>query len=752
MKKHYLLAITLLMVLLTMLVPPNFQAKATKGPRSDVDVQFYGSHEEAYAALVAGDIDFIQGSLTYEQRMACEADPNLCVSDIIENEMMQFDLNNNYTIQTYPGVRNPLHLKEFRRALSCMVDKQYIIDEILEGAGALLNVPISLNSISWWPTCALPANFEWTYNLTKAEEQLQLANFVDTDADTIRNYPSGWPGVTPDGKNMDPLIFYVRTEDKRLDVGRYLASQLDYFGVPYDKIEGSSDVCYPPVMTDLNYHLYTGGWSVGRYPTNLHYLYHSDYFYSDGPNYVTGMNQNNLPNYPELDNLLSNVYYTESIASSQVACKLAAALGWCDLVVNIPLWNPDSFVAWRKTMAGVINMDGYGLDNRYQFLNAYNTVGSSIKMGTIAAPKALNPMYSQWCYDYAVLDRVYDSLLYYNPYDLGIDQPWAAYDWEVSTWIDPDPGPSEPSVKQTVTYCLRKDVGVIAPNGTFMRYLNAYDLDFSCWYTYAFDDGWNWADYQDVHHTEVINDYIIKYYFDDASYWFYTAPQYPIFMKPELIDTLCTDSCCTIDGPLPADTFVKLANGNEQIIQVINDTLGINYEICGGYEDYEHNWIWLLDPLPAGTYEICYYTPSADPHGYYLAGLDWTETWYGFGPFYPIGITPGVGGSVSFNKNPYFWLGESPPVLGETDWRWVWDTPGHIPGWENPGRDSGYFEISIYDVVKATSCYGHIGYATYDPVYFPGADLDANDLGTVGIYDIVTITGKYGLQWNIPPA
>ena len=132
-----------------------------------------------------------------------------------------------------------------------------------------------------------------------------------------------------------------------------------------------------------------------------------------------------------------------------------------------------------------------------------------------------------------------------------------------------------------------------------------------------------------------------------------------------------------------------------------------------------------------------------------MAGLDWTQTWYNYGPFYPISITPGVGGSVSFNKNPYYWM--PTPPLGETDWRWIWETPGGIPGPSNPGRDGGHFKIEIYDVVKATASYCHFGSGPYDPKYFPGGDLDASDIGHVGIYDVVSITGKYATEWGAPP-
>jgi ABC-type transport system substrate-binding protein len=745
MKKLNVLAIALLAALL---MGSIYAVSPVKAPaRSDVDVRFYGSHDTAYAALKAGDVDFIQWSVTYEQKLDVEDDPDLCVAGYSENGMMEFDLNNNYTMPDLPGVKNPVTDKHFRRALSCAVEKTHIIDFILKGAAGLLNVPIPLNSISWWPDSVLPENYEWQYNMTKAAEQLALAGFVDTDTDDIVNYPADWPG-RPGQPNMDPLKVCVRTEDKRLDAGRYFCDQITLLGIPYNKIEATSDVHYPIVMDDRNYHVYTGGWSLGRYPLFLYNGFHESFWYEGGSNYVTGMNSSNLPNYPDFDELARAVYYTESIATCKVAAKAAAHLGWADYVFNIPLWSYDSYVAWRTTMPGVINEFGYGYDNMYQFLNAYKPGGVPIRMGTISAPKSLNPLYATWYYDYAVLDRVYNALLTVNPYDLGIDQPGAAQDWEVGTWVDPDPGPEEPAEKNKVTYYLRKDVGVISPTGTFMRNLNAYDLEFSCWYTYCFDDGWNWADYQDVHHTNVVDDYTIEFYFDDASYWFYTAPQYPEFPKTELIDTLCTTTSTTftVAGNVTADTNYWIL---DPVVDVISDDIPVDYKIVAGYETNTHTGI-SFDAVPAdGTYTITYYTPDLDPHGYYLAGLDWTETWYSYGPFYPISITPGVGGYVSFNKNPYYWM-ETPP-LGETDWRWIWETPGGIPGPSNPGRDGGHFKIEIYDVVKATASYCHYGSGPYDSKYFPGGDLDASDIGHVGIYDVVSITGKYAMEWGAPP-
>jgi len=807
MKKANVLTIGLfsLMLLMSMCLFPTSvdayrPAGVPRGPRSNADIYFFGSVDSAYAALKAGQVDCIQWALTHEQYVDAQNDADLCVASYAENGMFEFDINNNYTIKEYPGIRSPTNVKEFRQAIACSFDKSYIIDEILLGFGARLDLPIPQPQAGWWnksvtydPSDPLaPDNYLYKYNMTRAAELLDAAGFVDTDdpPDGIRNYPVGWPGAE-EGPNMNKIIFYVRTEgNDRLKAGRYLTTQLQSLGVPVDKREGTSDYTHAPVMTDMNYHLYTGGWSLGRYPTYFFSLYNSMFWYPNGPDYVTGMNASNEPNYPILDELTREIYYALTFAAAQDACKLAGGY-FAEQCVTIPLWSYTSFVGWRKALAGVVNEMGIGFDNAYTFLNAYraDVPGAPVRLGTIAAAKQLNPMFEQWYFGYAALDRMYDGLMSVNPYNLAIDQPWAIQDWKVETWTDYHPGPDEPTEKTKLTYYLRKDIGITTPGrpeeggGVYVRNLTVHDLEFSCWYTYSFSTGWNWGDYMDVHHTNIVDNYTIEFYFDDASYWFTYAPTYPIWPKNELIHKwvpsqgkyLNKISSATIMSNGTNLVFCNpLELKGEQVVQVINASLngdplyeGVDkdFYIFGGYEDYIHDHIMFTSavPLPAGVFTIYYYTPEADPHGYYLAGLDWKQVMYTSGPFYPIEITPGVGGHVTFNRNPYYWL-ETPP-LGELDWVYYWvpstyGTVANPPGTPGGQPHEGYYQINIFDVVKGAVCYNHYGNGPFDPAYFPAADIDGTDLGKISIFDIVTIVGKtpppfnefkFNLKWGSPP-
>jgi len=183
---------------------------------------------------------------------------------------------------------------------------------------------------------------------------------------------------------------------------------------------------------------------------------------------------------------------------------------------------------------------------------------------------------------------------------------------------------------------------------------------------------------------------------------------------------------------------------------------GVDYYIRGGYDSNpdwpnEHDIFVPLRAFAAGdTIVINYYTgiPGGASGTYTFAGAhggNWRDTFVTYGTHYPISISST---SASLNKNPEFFLKSTQPgqgpLLGEIDWRWYTTGSTHpLPG---------YYKIDILDVVKCTSSYSMRGDGTYNSAYFPGADLDSNDLCHVGITDLVSITGKYAAQWgNTPP-
>jgi hypothetical protein len=222
-----------------------------------------------------------------------------------------------------------------------------------------------------------------------------------------------------------------------------------------------------------------------------------------------------------------------------------------------------------------------------------------------------------------------------------------------------------------------------------------------------------------------------------------------------LIDKLCEEASATFTCANLIETapgYFEYQFTTEDVVSIINATVNGNplnenedFYTRAGYDIQQHNVFVNLIFSPTGNITIYYYRALPNgADGFYLGGnfgLDWTDTMYSYGLYYPTSINPTSGGKATLEKNLWFFLETS--LLGEADWHWYWE------GTIKPR--SGYFKIDIYDVVKAAAAYDTYSTGAYDPNYFPGANLDPNDIGHIRIYDAVTITWKYSQILGKPP-
>ena len=226
MKEKGIFAIPILLILLMawMYLPTPVKAAA----RSDVDVTFYASPDSAWTAFVGGQADIMQWALTKVQKEAAEADANIAIERVDEMGMYEFDINNNYTILSYPGVRSPTSEVKVRQAIARLVDKDYIVANILEYFGARIDLPMAKASESWMNTSVIGANYLYPYNPEEAAKLLTQAGFADTDANGWLNYPAAWPGAPGADTTAYPLVVCVRSDHgHRLSAGQYLITQLE---------------------------------------------------------------------------------------------------------------------------------------------------------------------------------------------------------------------------------------------------------------------------------------------------------------------------------------------------------------------------------------------------------------------------------------------------------------------------------------------------------------------------------------------
>jgi outer membrane protein assembly factor BamB len=733
-----------------------------RAPRTgDLVINFRSDVQAAYADLKAGVCDLVGYEIQKLQYEDAIEDPNIVLAPVVDFGMYEVDINNNWTVPSASGYRSPTSYREFRQAAAFLIDKEVVIDTFCAGYAVQIDQPVVDPAEGWMNDSMRGVNYPYIYNPASAAATLDAGGFVEgTTANP--HYDSGFPGSTEylrvypaghekAGADVDPIIVYCRSDDsRRLETGRMLYRGLRKLGIPCDVHEVPSAVSYDPVMGDFDYHFYTGGWSLGRFPTYVYGLYHDQWYFAYGANYVTGKNSTGDPMYPRFNELSEDLYYALTFGDAIAACK--AAVGYfTEECITIPLWSSLAFWAYSSKLLGVVNMVGAGLENGYSFMNAYKSDGSAIRESIIAAPTAMNVLYSSWYYDRQVLDRInlYGGIDY-PPYDIVRDQAGFIQDWSINEdcWFDEEDGLN----KSKVTYWLRKDAYFVEPvTGVQGGNVNATSWLMSAFIQYALDDCWlSSAYYPDVHHFVVLDDYCVEVYYDDLSYWFtydcdgamlpprvWLQPSGPLSSYET--ETVTMDCPCTV--PLTGEiAWIEEVSYAGAPLEMFTD----------------YNWIkgeLVISSTKTGGDVQVKYWKLGDAHGYWPGGRDfWTnpEIIEGAGMYYLVDYTPSIGGSATLKKNPYFWL-ETPP-LGEVDWYWSWlprDETRPAPDQPN-GPRQGCFAVDLDDYDLIYYAFDSQAYALPDEYWFPGADLFPAG-GRIDLYDCFAWARSSGQTFGHTP-
>jgi len=714
------------------------EAILDKGPRTeDLIIRFYGNVEAAYAALKAGDTDIVGYEITPDLYADAVEDPNIILTPVSGQGMYQLDINNNWTMPAYPDTRSPTSYQSFRQAIALLTPKTYFIETCCEGFAYRIDQPIAYlhrnwrNQSYWYEDGTYPYEF----NPVLAGAAFDAAGFVqgttanpDYDAGSLGS--AEYLRIHPDAATtMGLLEVCVRTDDaRRLEAGRAFCDQLRLAGIPVNQIEGSAAVHYPKVMDNFDYHVYTGGCSTGRFPAlSVFRLYHHDNYYLGGANYVTGVDQNGDPNYPELNELLENARYPDNHTEAVSATK--KALGYfTEQCITIPLWSSFNYWAYRTTVLGVVNQIGDGLENDYMFMNAYKENGEPLRYALKTGPNELNIVYSQWFYDYQVLNRMnLYSGLNVPPYDLSADQPDFVKTWTVDSWED------DGALKTLTSRTFRNDSYFAElVTGSKKANANANHFFFSAWYMYQVS-GSTWSDtYQDLHHIDVVGSHKVDIYFNTSGFWDIYGAAGPILpmdtwlQQPKLTNQ--TSEVFVEGVNVTTPSYVNLTEA-----PVWFESVTANGTALAMFVDYNIvlGKLEIFTDLPPGTtLNVTYWHPE-DPRGYTPGNLPWEISFEGAGMYYAV---DSMGwGFIVLRRNPYYWM--ETPLLGEVDFH------------RKPG---GCHKIDIFDVVRVAEAYSTQGISVPDDDWFAGADLTSPG-GRIDIFDVVTVTSKYGTEWDCNP-
>jgi len=514
MKKEMTTLMVLLMALGMIAIPA--MAQPTNGPRADyLHIKIYASDVAEFAAFEAGEIQIVDWPLDptkVDQYSQAPYNASIILAKFNEIGMFEFDINNNETIRAMPDVLSPTSNPYFRAALSCLVDKDYIVESILRGYAARLDGPI----MPWMGSYYDPTVHKYEYDVAQARAYLIAGGFADRDGNGIYNYPVGWPG-RESGPDLDPLIFYIRADDvlRRKPAGEDYAAKLTAAGIPVDARVVDRSVTAVEVMRDHNFHLYTGGWSLSRDPDWMYNLYHSDWHWDPGPDY----NYNNVHD-AALDQYLEGIAYAVTIDDAIEATHNAQKrlinppddATFPGIAAIIPLWATSGYTAYRRPMAYAVNAEATGTTNGWTMLVSYRTdafYGHTIDWGFKSDVQMLNPLYSNWVWDSYVLGEIFDGILAVCPYNLALDMPWICSDFETTTYIHPEYG-------ECSRVILTVRDGATWHDG---QPVTADDVKFTYDYIKQFPDCWLYSAVADIVNVTKIGSNQVQIDFDVLTVW-----------------------------------------------------------------------------------------------------------------------------------------------------------------------------------------------------------------------------------------
>ena len=240
-------------------IPKTFAQEVLKGPWVD-EIDFFVEQDEAKVVdmLLKNEMQVYFRDITDPELFkTIKASPDLWYATSY-GLYFELTLNPAGPVFNATGKLNPFAVPRIREAMNWLVDRDYIVDEIMGG----MAVPRYTALTPAFPDYARYADVvkniekEYSYNLDKAnatiaEEMVKLgAELVDG-----KWYYNGEP-VT--------LIFLIRVEDQRRGIGDYVASQLEKIGFTVDRQYKTSSEASPIWIgsdpADGLWHLYTGGW------------------------------------------------------------------------------------------------------------------------------------------------------------------------------------------------------------------------------------------------------------------------------------------------------------------------------------------------------------------------------------------------------------------------------------------------------------------------------------------------------------
>jgi peptide/nickel transport system substrate-binding protein len=215
------------------------------------------NQDAAIARLAAGDIDVFADDVAGEAILTAIDDAGNIQTRV---QYGLFDeLTFNVAACADESILNPFQSQEIREAMNWAIDRDYVANELYGGLAVPKFTAIAEAGADRARYAAeiRAIEAEYAYNLERATEVITTE--MEELGATMEN------GVWTYNGEPVTLIFLIRNEDTRLEIGNYVANQLEDMGFTIERLERTSAELAPfwavSDPTECSWSVYTGAWS-----------------------------------------------------------------------------------------------------------------------------------------------------------------------------------------------------------------------------------------------------------------------------------------------------------------------------------------------------------------------------------------------------------------------------------------------------------------------------------------------------------
>jgi ABC-type transport system substrate-binding protein len=315
--------------------------------------------------------------------------------------------------------RSPFDDVEFRRAISCLVDRGFIANKVFGAWAEPLNTFIPQASLGWVNPNALACE----YDVGNAMEILRDAGYRFD----IRTRKMTDPGTGRPLREMTLLTPQLEEAICLWIAGNTTSSYASILGIPIRHVALPESELKKRAIEERDFDLLVYDHDVGAPPFELYNLLHSS-LDRQSTNAYSGIHD------PELDRALEGLWFgtgrTEAVKSAHDAQTRLAAL-----VPYVPIYSISNVAAASPQWEGLANMIGIGVVNPWTYIGVHKVgepFGGRFTQSIAGELKNLNPVLANE-HEWEVLNRLYTPLLAANP-ETPEDMPMLAEGWETEKW------------------------------------------------------------------------------------------------------------------------------------------------------------------------------------------------------------------------------------------------------------------------------------------------------------------------------